>query len=358
MTSNGLLAGVRILDFTIWRPGPYATQLLGELGADIIKVEPPGGDPMRAYPGLFASLSVNKRSIVLDLKSDDGRRHALELASDADVVCEGYRPGVAARLGIGYDDVRAVNGRVVYCSLSGMGQTGALSTAPGHDLNFQAWSGALAPEGGDPVSAAVPIADLGGGLAAAYAVCAALVRQQRTNEGEHIDVAMGDLLASWTGAVPPRATGVDPDARGVPGYGMFRCRDGYVALGIITEDHFWSALCDALGFDDARDLGWLERMRMTAPLQARIAAALASRDRDEVAHELLAAGVPASPVLDRKEMLELQHFAARDVVTVDGSGAPATGHPVRFVNHPAARTSAAPAVDEHRDAKFRPRSDQ
>src|SRR6266480_3073522 len=167
MASEGLLAGVRILDFTIWRPGPYATQLLGELGADVCKVEPPGGDPMRAYPGLFDSLNVNKRSIVLDLKHEDGRRRALQLAAEADVVIEGFRPGVAARLGIGESDVRPVNSRVVYCSVSGMGQHGALSTAPGHDVNFQAWGGALAPDGGTPAVAAVPIADLAGGLAAA-----------------------------------------------------------------------------------------------------------------------------------------------------------------------------------------------
>jgi crotonobetainyl-CoA:carnitine CoA-transferase CaiB-like acyl-CoA transferase len=356
MTSTGLLAGVRVLDFTIWRPGPYATQLLGELGADIIKVEPPGGDPMRAYPGLFRTLSVNKRSIVLDLKTDDGKQHALALATEADVVTEGYRPGVAARLGIGFDDVHAVNPRVVYCSISGMGQSGTLSTAPGHDLNFQAWGGVLSPEGNDPVTAAVPIADLGGGLAAAYAICAALVRQARTGEGEQIDVAMGDLLATWTGAVPPHARGVDPDARGVPGYGMFRCRDGYVALGIITEDHFWRSLCDALAMPDARDLGWLERMRQTPELQARITAAIELRDRDELARELLAAGVPASPVLDRTAMLNLPHFAERGVVTQDAAGAPATGHPVRFLQHPAARTSPAPEIDEHRGAEFRPRS--
>jgi crotonobetainyl-CoA:carnitine CoA-transferase CaiB-like acyl-CoA transferase len=355
MTSTGLLAGVRVLDFTIWRPGPYATQLLGELGADIIKVEPPGGDPMRSYPGLFATLSVNKRSIVLDLKSDADKQRALELAAEADVVTEGYRPGVAARLGVGFDDVHAVNPRVVYCSISGMGQSGALSTAPGHDLNFQAWGGVLAPEGAAPVTAAVPIADLGGGLAAAYAICAALVRQGRNGEGEHIDVAMGDLLATWTGAVAPQARGVDPDARGVPGYGMFRCRDGYVALGIITEDHFWRALCDTLAMADARDLGWLERMRQTPQLQARITAAIETRDRDEIARELLAAGVPASPVLDRTDMLKLAHFEERGVVAHDASGAPTTGHPVRFLQHPAARTTGAPEVDEHKGAEFGPR---
>src|ERR671924_189857 len=115
-----LLAGLRVLDLTVWRPGPYATQLLAEIGADVLKLEPPGGDPMRAYPELFASLNVNKRSLVLDLKGEPGRRRALALASEADVVMEGFRPGVAARLGVGCDDVRAVNPGVVYCSVSGM----------------------------------------------------------------------------------------------------------------------------------------------------------------------------------------------------------------------------------------------
>ena len=177
------LAGVRVLDLTIWRPGPYATQLLSEIGADVIKVEPPGGDPMRVYPGLFASLHANKRSIVLDLKSDDGRRRGLELAAGAHVVIEGFRPGVADRLGLGYDAVRQVNESVVYCSVSGMGQTGPLALVPGHDLNYVAWAGALSPDGGAPVVPAIPVADLAGGMAAAFAICAAVVRLQRTGPG-------------------------------------------------------------------------------------------------------------------------------------------------------------------------------
>src|SRR5260370_6410485 len=109
MSSSGLLTGVRVLDLSVWRPGPYATQLLAELGAEVLKVEPPGGDPMRAYPDLFASLSADKRSVVLDLKDEVDRGRALELAVEADVVVEGYRPGVADRLGIRYDDVLTVN---------------------------------------------------------------------------------------------------------------------------------------------------------------------------------------------------------------------------------------------------------
>jgi crotonobetainyl-CoA:carnitine CoA-transferase CaiB-like acyl-CoA transferase len=358
VSTDGLLAGVRILDFTIWRPGPYATQLLAELGADVIKIEPPGGDPMRAYPGLFSELNVNKRSVMLDLKDGDGRRHALALVAEADVVIEGFRPGVAVRLGIGADDIHAVNTRAVYCSVSGMGQYGELSTAPGHDLNFQAWSGALAPDGGAPVTAAVPIADLAGGMAAAFAICAAVVRQQRTGDGETIDVAMGDVLATWTGAIRPLATGVDENLRGVPGYGTFPTADGgYVTLGIITEDHFWSGLCDTLGMSDARGLSFLERMPRLDEFQARVARAIAARDRDPLVEDLLAAGVPAAPVLDRDGMIASAHFRARDVVLFEGEAtAAATGHPVRFAQQPARHTSRAPALDEHHDAAFAARA--
>src|SRR3954467_5097448 len=158
--TEGPLTGLRVLDFTIWRPGPYATQLLAELGADVLKVEPPGGDPMRVYGSLFATPSADKRSVVLDLKDDTDRARALELAGDADVVIEGYRPGVADRLGIGYDAIAEVNPSIVYCSVSGLGQDGPLALGPGHALNSPAWSGALAAEGGRAREPAVPVADL------------------------------------------------------------------------------------------------------------------------------------------------------------------------------------------------------
>src|SRR2546429_2137077 len=145
---TGLLSGVRVLDLSVWRPGPYATQLLAEIGADVLRVEPPGGDPMRGYRDLFASLNANKRSIVLDLKRDDDHRRALELAADADVLVEGFRPGVAARLGVGYEGVCAVAPSIVYCSVSGMGQSGPLRLLPRPRLHYQAGGGAPAPAGG------------------------------------------------------------------------------------------------------------------------------------------------------------------------------------------------------------------
>jgi len=322
----------------------------------VIKVEPPGGDPMRAYPSLFARLNVNKRSIVLDLKEDHDRVTARELMAEADVMVEGYRPGVAARLGVGYDDARACNPAIVYCSLSGLGQTGPLAHASGHDLNYQAWAGALAPEGGEPRWAAIPVADLAGGLAAAFAICAAVVRGNRTGEGEYIDAAMADVLATWTGVEEPEAAGVDAEAREVPGYGMFATRDGaHVVLGVLTEDHFWAPLCDALSLGDARALSFTERMAQSAMLQPRVRDAIAQYERDELVARLLAVNVPVAPVLDRAAMSTLDHFVGRDVVTSVPWLGTATGFAVRFVNHPAAIATPAPAIDEHRGARFRAR---
>jgi crotonobetainyl-CoA:carnitine CoA-transferase CaiB-like acyl-CoA transferase len=348
-----LLTGLRVLDLSVWRPGPYATQLLAEIGADVLKIEPPGGDPMRSYPGLFLSLNANKRSIVLNLKDETDRQRALQLSANADVVIEGFRPGVVTRLGVGYENVRAVNPSIVYCSLSGMGQSGPLALAPAHDLNYQAWAGALRPEGNEPVIGRLPVADLAGGVFAAFAICAAVVRRQRSGEGEYIDVSMSDVLATWTGAVPPRAEGTDPDARGVPGYGMFETADGrHLALSIITENHFWAALCDVLRLDDVRELDFVDRMARLDELQARIADAIRLHERDPLVDALLAADAPAAPVLDREEMLELAHFREREISTSDPWADAAIGYPVTFASHPAARTSPPPEVDEHRGATF------
>jgi crotonobetainyl-CoA:carnitine CoA-transferase CaiB-like acyl-CoA transferase len=269
------------------------------------------------------------------------------------VVIEGYRPGVAARLGVGFDEVRAANPSVIYCSVSGLGQDGPLRLAPGHDLNYQAWAGVLAPDGGEPVVARVPIADLAGGMAAAFAVLAALVRRQRSGDGECIDVAMADVLATWTGADRPRATGTDTGAAGVPGYGTFATADGrYLALGVLTEQHFWSGLCDVLDLGEYSHLGFAARLARHAELQARVADAIGRGKRDDLVRAMQSADVPVAPVLDRAEMLQLEHFKARSVVTADPWADPAVGYPVRFAQHPARRVSPAPELDEHRGAGF------
>jgi crotonobetainyl-CoA:carnitine CoA-transferase CaiB-like acyl-CoA transferase len=360
----GLLAGVRILDLSVWRPGPYATALLGQLGAEVLKVEPPGGDPMRTYPALFSSLNRDKRSILLDLKTEAGRNRALELAAQADVVVEGFRPGVVDRLGVGPAAVRDRNPSVIYASLSGYGQTGPLADHPGHDLNYQALAGVLSPEGGEPVTAAVPIADLAAGLAAAFAVCAALHRRAVSGEGEVIDLAMADVLATWTGAAPPRAGGTGSaygEGTGpvVPGYGTFTTADGgRLTVAIVSEDHFWAALCEVLDLPQLAGQPWAARHRAGAPLQTAVAQAVARRPLGPLLEALTEAGVPCAPVLDRDGMLAHPQFLARGVSTrAPGGDGPeaAVGPPVRLVDHPGRTGGRAPDLDEHRGQGFGPR---
>jgi crotonobetainyl-CoA:carnitine CoA-transferase CaiB-like acyl-CoA transferase len=315
MAPENLLAGLRVLDVSIWRPGPYATSLLVALGADVLKVEPPGGDPMRHYSGLFGPINAGKRSVVLDLKDGDDRSRALELAAEADVLVEGFRPGVMGRLGLDYATVREHNPGIVYCSISGYGQTDPRAALPGHDVNYQAWAGALAPEGGPARMPPLPAADLASGLSAAFGICAAVLGRQATGEGVHLDVSMTDVMATWTGSSPSEATpataaGTGPKpATAVPGYGLFVTDDGkQVALGVVNEPHFWASLCDALGLDALARLPFEERTRRGTELQEAVAGAVATRRRDELVAALTAANVPVAPVLDRAEMVATTPF--------------------------------------------------
>jgi crotonobetainyl-CoA:carnitine CoA-transferase CaiB-like acyl-CoA transferase len=352
--TEGLLDGIRILDLSTWRPGPYATQLLAALGAEVIKVEPPGGDPFRAYPDLFDALNANKQSVVLDLASPAGHERCLSLAADADVVIEGFAPGAAAGLSIDYESVRAVNPSVIYCSVTGMGQTGPLADAPGHDVTFHAWAGALCPDGGMPASSALPVADLAGGLGGAFAICAAVVHRLRTGEGQEIDIALTDILSTWTGAATAH-TPSDARARVIPGYGTFASADiKFLALAIIDEDQCWDALCGALGMDDVGNLTFSERVARGSELQARVAGHVREHSRDTLAAQLMALGVPAAPVLDREAMRTVEHFWARSVLVGDRV-APASGHPIRFVSNPAHTGGRAPGIDEHHGSGFTPR---
>ena len=346
MTGGGLLDGVRVLDLGIWRPVPYATQLLVELGAEVIKVEPPGGDPMRVFPVLFAILNAGKRSVAADLKDAEQRAVVLELAREADVVTEGFRPGVAAKLGVGPDDVRAINPRAIYCSISGFGQDGPARDVSGHDLSYQARAGLLEPKGeGAPIVARPPVADIAGGAYAAMAICAALVRQRRTGEGEVIDVSMTDVLATWTGPVGSLENAAGQQSGGqMPGYGTFRASDGWIALSVISEDHFWRALMEALGHAELAGLSYAQRYPRGAELQAVISAAVRTRPRDELVDELGARGVPIAAVLAQREMAADPQLAARGLFRTKPDGMSVMRHPVRLAEHPAADLDDVPPL--------------
>ncbi|GAA2435919.1 CaiB/BaiF CoA-transferase family protein [Actinomadura vinacea] len=335
----GLLDGLRVLDLTMWRPGPYATQLLAQQGADVIKVEPPGGEPMRMFRSHFDLLNQHKRSIVLDLKTEHGLARCLELAARAEVFVEGFRPGVADRLGVGHEAAMAVNPRLVYCSLSGYGAEGALSTVPGHDVNYRAYAGALKDAG---PSHELPVADMAGATMAAFAVTAACLKARATGIGERVDLGMADVMAHWVGTAPEMAssTGGGP----VPGYGVYATKDGRrIALGVVSEQRLWWAACRALGLHEHADVPFTERLGRLRELDTAVADAVARLTRDEAVDLLDAAGAPVAPVLDRAEMMASRNFQARGVIA-DGT----VGAPFRTAVHHGLSPSPVAALDEHR----------
>ncbi len=354
-----MLEGMRVLDFSAWRPMPHGTQILADLGAEVLKVEPPGGDPMRAYPEIFASVARGKRSVMLDLRSPTGHRRASELAAEADVVCESWRPGVADRLGLGYEAIAKSNPAVIYCSLSGYGQAGPLTAMPGHDLNFQALGGALGGHSGsdwEPEIPRLPVADLEGGTLCALLICAAWARRSSSGAGERIDVSMADVVAWWVG---PRSNGLR--RRGVrpagsPGYGLFRTRDDrWIALGALSEQHLWDAICGALGLEHLEGLSFEERLARTEEVNDSIGAVIASLDRDVAIAQLEALGAPVSPVLFPDQISEHPHFQAHDLFVRTTSGAVVVSLPAALSNDSLIPSDVIPGINEHAGFSSRPR---
>jgi crotonobetainyl-CoA:carnitine CoA-transferase CaiB-like acyl-CoA transferase len=341
-----LLDGLQVVDLSLWQPGHTATQLLADLGADVLKIEPPGGDRMRPLTDRFVNFNGRKRSIALDLKQDKDRACLLGLVVGAEVVVENYRPGVADRLGVGFGDLSRVNPSIVLCSISGFGQTGPLASQTGHDANYQAYAGAITPPAGPvkvPVLSSLLVADQGSGLAAAFAILAAVLCARRTGQGEHIDVSMADLLASWVApmgpidpARQPRAAGEGADAPAAPAMGLFQTSDGsYVVVGVYSEDHLWDALCDGLGLADHVGLTMPQRASRAAELRGRIEIAIAGRSRSDLLASLAARAIPIAPVLTRDEMLHHAHFRERGLFTVGPDGHLCVAHPIRYTIHPA-----------------------
>ncbi|HSH43122.1 MAG TPA: CaiB/BaiF CoA-transferase family protein [Arenicellales bacterium] len=264
--NSSLLEGVRVLDLSRLLPGPMCTAHLAAMGADVIKVEDPQvGDYARSMGSFFEAINRGKRSVAVDLKEPGGRDMFMALAKTADVVLEGFRPGVVASLGIGYDEVRAVNPGIVYCSLSGYGQTGPYRLKPGHDINYLAVAGVLnetAGADGAPGLCNVQIADLlGGAMSAAMGILAALFNARQTGRGRYLDVSMTDCSLAHNvmplmafndhGASAPR--GEDFLTGGLPWYNVYATLDGrHVALGAL-EPKFWRAFCDEIERPDWRE---------------------------------------------------------------------------------------------------------
>lgn len=370
------LDGLRVLDLTQVMAGPFCTQLLGDLGADVVKVEPPGrGDLSRSMGGErlrlrgpdnapFLALNRNKRSVVLDLKEDAGRAALLRLAASADVLVENFRPGVTRSLGVGWDEVSRINPRLVYASISGFGQTGPYAGRPGFDLIAQGMSGVMSvtgEAGGRPVKCGVPVADLAAGLYAAVGILAALRARERTGRGQHVETSLFEAalsLSVWE-ATELFATGEAPRPLGsahrlnAP-YQAFRTADGWVTLAALTEPQ-WESLCGALGRPGlARDERFATnagRMAHLPALVEAIEAALAAGTTAEWVERLLDAGVPAGPIHDHRQVFEDPHTRARGMVEevehpVEGL-VRTLGFPLKLGDTPAAVRRPPPLLGEH-----------
>ncbi|CAB4362458.1 unannotated protein [freshwater metagenome] len=354
--TGGLLDGLKVIDLSLWQPGHVATQLLADLGADVLKAEPPGGDRMRPQGDRYLNWNGHKRSAVFDLKNPDDRARLLSHVAEAEVVVEGFRPGVADRLGVGFDALRAANPSIVLCSLTGFGQFGPLSNVAGHDYNYQAYAGAFTfREGEQPAHAGMLVGDMGSGMAAAFAILAAVLCARRTGEGEHIDLAITDLLAAWvlpTGPIDGR-DGTTAAAEHLPGLGCYRTRDDkWVELGVYSEDVLWGLMCTGLGLEHIAALDMSARAAQAVHLCAELTAAIGSRDRADLIAVMLPLGVPMAPILTRDEMLAHPHFWERGVLQHDDSGRLRAGHPIRYGEHPALAPGDAPTLDQHRSGGF------
>jgi len=330
------LDGIRILDFSRVLAGPMATQILAELGAEVIKIErPDAGDETRSFEprvesgdsGYFFAFNRGKKSVTLNLKSPRGQDIARRLARQADVVVENFLPGEMARFGLGYEELCADNPRLVYVSCTGFGQTGPYSDRNGYDTIFQALSGVMALTGhpdGPPAKVGVPFADLTSGLWIAISVLTGLAGRTRAGRGTHIDLSMLDVQVSMLTIAAARwfLLGEDPKRTGTEHPGRvpsaaFECADGRW-LHISGSDQHWAAICSVLGLealaaDRALDRN-AERVVQRDRVMAAMTAAAARRGRDELAAALRAANVPAGEVNGVAEILGDQHVKARGMV--------------------------------------------
>jgi crotonobetainyl-CoA:carnitine CoA-transferase CaiB-like acyl-CoA transferase len=322
------LDGVTVVDFSMFVPGPFCSAIFADLGAEVIKVEALHGDPGRGYvPVQFRTENRNKRSIAINLKAPESKAIVKKLAEKADIALEGFRPGVASRLSIDYKALAAHNPKLIYCSISGYGQTGPWRERPGHDVNYIAAAGGLSFPGQwlkPPSRSSLPVADMGGGSAAAAAVLAALYERTRTGKGVELDVSLFEAGFFWSAMRHSLNHGVDPKAHIFPVNDIFATKDGRrLTLGIL-EDHFWnnfvkcaeSLAPDLQGAPYATDV--LRRQNGDA-LSARLEAVLAMKTADEWVSVLEAADVPVDLCLTPAEAASLPQIVARgDVAEIAG----------------------------------------
>ncbi len=375
---TGALDGLRVLDLSNQLSGPYCAMLLGDLGADVIKVEHPrGGDNARAgAPHVggesvpFMTTNRNKRSITVDLKTPEGRAIVQRLAARADVVLENWRPGTAARLGLGYEAVRAANPRVVYCSISGFGQTGPYAPRGGFDRIAQGMSGLMSINGdedGPPLVVPIPICDIGTGMFGLIGVLAALAHRDRTGEGQRVDASLLETPIAWSvyEAAHVFATGQAPAKLG-PGhrtnapYQAFRTADGWINFGGGPQS-LWRDVCKVLDaeplLDDPRFATPALRVQHRKELEALLQPRFLEKPSSVWLEKFEAVGVPAGPILTYDRVFEDPHVRHREMaVEVEHPVAGTTrvlGVPIKLSRTPGAVRRPAPTLGQHTEEVLR-----
>jgi formyl-CoA transferase len=377
MTDTHALDGIRVLDVTQVMAGPFCAMLLCDMGADVIKVEPPGGDSTRRMPGAvgtdspsFNAVNRGKRGVVLDLKHPDGRAAARRLALASDVLVENYRPGVMAKFGLGYEELAAEHPGLIYASISGYGQTGPAAGKGGFDLVAQGVSGLMSitgEAGRPPVKVGVPITDLGAALFAVTGILAALLARARTGRGQRVDTSLVDAgvaLSVWeatqyfSGRGVPQPLG-SAHRMNAP-YQAIRCADGYITVGA-ANDRTFQGLCDALEHPEwAREADFSDnasRVTHRAALAARIESVMAGEPRDHWLARLETHGVPCGPINTYADVMADPHIQARDLV-VD-TDHPTLGRiktlgtPVKLSDTPLTPGRPAPMLGQHTDEVLR-----
>lgn len=374
-SSPSALAGVRVLDFSQVMAGPYCTMLLADMGAEVIKVEPPEGDSSRrlgAYrdarlqnesPGYWA-VNRNKRGIVVNLKDARGVEICRSLAAHTDILVENFRPGTLGRLGLGFEDLRPLNPSLIYASVSGYGQTGPLAHRGGFDLVAQGESGVMSVTGlpdSTPVKCGIPVCDLGAGLLVTYAILCAYIHRSRTGEGQRVETSLleaGIALSVWeateyfTTGQAPKPTG-SAHRMSAP-YQAFQCQDGYITIGGANQ-RTWVRLCQALGLSSLMDRPEFaedsDRVRHRAPLVEAIEAITVQHPRAHWLRVLEEAGVPCGPINTYPEVFAHPQVIARGMAQeIDhpaGGRIRQIGPAVKCSMTPSAIRRPAPRLGEH-----------
>lgn len=341
------LDGLRVVSLAQQLPGPYCTMLLAELGAEVVLVEQiPHGDPARRNAGFFTTVNRGKRSVAVDLKTAPGREAIHALIETADVLIEGFRPGVAQRLGVDADTVHALRPGLVHCSISGYGQFGSEALRPGHDLSYQARAGLIDPAAG--FNPSIPVADITSALFATVRIVAAVADRGRDGTRSWtLDVSMTDAALA-VNVFALAALGSGRPAGGVgsePGYGVYRTADGAIVLSVAFEDHFWRRLCHALGLPALGDLSVAERRSRSDELRRCLAGELSVRSTEEWMQRFERADVPAERVATGADIAADQLFRARGVLVDRGGAGPSFVPPLGF--GPDSADRPAPTVGAH-----------